>query len=153
MKHLKHFKVFESDSKSKYSVGDKVRTKSNIDHLLDTHPQFRVNDNTGIDQYLGKDCEITKAYYDNRGFYRYYIDIDNGDYWWVDECFEDNNISERDSSYTLTKKQYDYLLPIFGNTTGTKKLLHTVDRKHDKYFFIGSDEEYKDALNRCKYLK
>jgi len=54
-------------------------------------------------------------------------------------------------SYQLTKKQYNYLLPIFGNI-GTKQLLSRIDRKIEKYFFIGTNEQYLDALNRCKYL-
>lgn len=55
----------------------------------------------------------------------------------------------RDQSYTLTEKQYDYLLPIFGICApGVTKLLH----RQNRYFFIGTYEEYMDALNRCKYL-
>ena len=53
----------------------------------------------------------------------------------------------RDYSFQITKKQYDYLLPVL-----RKQLLHRIDRKHDKYFFIGSDDEYLDLLNRCKYI-
>lgn len=57
----------------------------------------------------------------------------------------------RDKSFQITKQQYDYLLPIFGNI-GTKQLLHRVDRKVDKYFFIGTDEQHTDILNRCTYI-
>jgi hypothetical protein len=58
-----------------------------------------------------------------------------------------------DYSYTLTKEQYDYLLPVFGNSSqGTKRLLTRIDRKVDKYYFIGTNDDYLDALNRCKYL-
>lgn len=54
-------------------------------------------------------------------------------------------------SFQITKKQYNYLLPIFGNI-GTKKMLAIIDRKIDKYFFIGNQESYLDLLGRCKYL-
>jgi hypothetical protein len=57
----------------------------------------------------------------------------------------------RDQSYPISKKQYDYLLPVFG-PEGTKQLSHRVDRKVDKYYFIGTHEEHLDLLNRCKYL-
>jgi hypothetical protein len=54
-------------------------------------------------------------------------------------------------SYQITKKQHDYLLPVFGKV-GTGQLLQRVDRKVEKFYFIGSYEEYLDLLNRCKYL-
>lgn len=54
---------------------------------------------------------------------------------------------KRDYSFTITKKQYDYLLPVMRS-----KLLHRIDRKIDKYYFIGTHEGHKDLLNRCKYL-
>lgn len=54
--------------------------------------------------------------------------------------------------HTITKKQYDYLLPVFGLASGNHKIHHYVDRKHDKYYFWGTDEEFKDMLNRCAYL-
>ena len=91
---MKYIKSFESTSNnSKYSVGDKVRTKSDISDLLEKgkgngHPLYKINDNTGIDKFLSKDATITNVVLDKKGYYRYYIDIDNGDYWWVDECFE-----------------------------------------------------------------
>ncbi len=53
-----------------------------------------------------------------------------------------------DSSYQITKKQYDYLLPVMRD-----KLLFRTDRKIDKFYFIGTYEEYKYLLDRCKYLK
>lgn|SRR5574343_172135 len=62
-------------------------------------------------------------------------------------------ISERANSYSITKKQYDYLLPIYGNAGNSPvKLHHRVDGKLDKYYFIGTDMEYADMLNRCKHL-
>lgn len=57
----------------------------------------------------------------------------------------------RARSFEITQEQYNYLLPIYGNT-GSKKLLCRTDRKVEKYYFIGTDIEYKDLLNRCKYL-
>lgn len=54
-------------------------------------------------------------------------------------------------SFQITKKQHDYLLPVFGNT-GTKQLLQRIDRKIEKYFFIGTYSEYLDLLNRCKFI-
>ena len=54
----------------------------------------------------------------------------------------------RSYSFQITKKQYDYLLPVFG----IRKLLLSKDRMIDKYFFIGNHEEYLDLLNRCKYI-
>ena len=57
----------------------------------------------------------------------------------------------RDYSFQITKKQYNYLLPVFGNV-GSKKLSSVIDRKIDKYYFIGNYNEYLDLLNRCKYI-
>lgn len=57
----------------------------------------------------------------------------------------------KDYSYQIIKKQYDYLLPVLGNC-GSKQLFSRVDRKVEKYYFIGSHDSYKDLLNRCKYL-
>ena len=58
----------------------------------------------------------------------------------------------RDYPLQITSEQYNYLLPVFGNC-GSKKLLNKIDRKVEKYYFIGSQDEHKDLLNRCKYLK
>ncbi len=75
-------------NQAQHSVGDNVRTKKNIDNLLKTHTQY-LQDNRGIEKYLGKDCKIVYVYYDEKDkYHRYMIDIDNGDYWWVDECFD-----------------------------------------------------------------
>jgi hypothetical protein len=54
----------------------------------------------------------------------------------------------RDYSFPLTQKQYNYLLPIFGIASGNNKMLSRLN----KCYFIGTNEEYLDALNRCKYL-
>lgn len=57
----------------------------------------------------------------------------------------------RDYSFQITQKQYNYLLPVFGNV-GSKQMLCRIDRKVEKYYFIGNNEEFIDLLNRCKYL-
>jgi hypothetical protein len=57
----------------------------------------------------------------------------------------------RDHSFQITKKQYDYLLPVLGNC-GSKQLFSRVDRKVEKYYYIGSCNDYEEVLNRCKYL-
>ncbi len=57
----------------------------------------------------------------------------------------------RDHSFQITKKQYDYLLPVLGNC-GSKQLFFRIDKKVEKYYFIGSYDGYKDLLNRCKYI-
>lgn len=54
-------------------------------------------------------------------------------------------------SYPITKEQYDYLLPVFGNI-GSKKLLMRSNAFGEQYFFIGTHEEHIDMLNRCKYM-
>lgn len=54
----------------------------------------------------------------------------------------------REYSFQITKKQYNYLLPVFG----LRKLLSVIDRRIDKYYFIGTKEQYLDLLNRCKYI-
>ena len=57
----------------------------------------------------------------------------------------------RDYSFQITKKQFNYLLPIYGYE-GTNQLFQRVDRKIDKFYFIGTNQEYLELLNRCKYL-
>ena len=54
-------------------------------------------------------------------------------------------------SFKITKERHDYLLPVFGKT-GTNQLLEKRVNGIDQYFFIGTEEEYLDLLNRCKYL-
>ena len=85
----KKLHIFDVSNQSKHLVGDLVRTKINIDKLLKIHTLYLKNDNTGIEEYLGRDCYITKVVYDTKdNYYRYLIDIDDGDFWWVDECFD-----------------------------------------------------------------
>mgnify|MGYP007095022682 CR=1 FL=1 len=56
--------------------------------------------------------------------------------------------------FEITKQQYDYLLPIFGRSYTSDPKLVTSNNKFKslEYFFLGTKEEYKDMLNRCKYL-
>jgi len=53
--------------------------------------------------------------------------------------------------HSITKKQYNYLLPIYG-IIGTNKLLLTTNQGVEKYYFIGNYDEYLELLNRCKYI-
>jgi hypothetical protein len=57
----------------------------------------------------------------------------------------------RDYSFQINKKQFNYLLPIYGHE-GTNQLLQRVDRKIDKFYFIGTNQDFLELLNRCKYL-
>ena len=57
----------------------------------------------------------------------------------------------RDYSFEITKKRYDYLLPVLGPSY-TNQLVCRIDRKIEKYYFIGTNEQYNDLLNRCAYI-
>lgn len=73
---------------TKFSVGDRVKIKGNIDEVLKTHVLYSRNDNVGIEEFVGESCEIVYLFWDEEERYtRYLIDIDRGDYWWVEECF------------------------------------------------------------------
>lgn len=55
----------------------------------------------------------------------------------------------RDKSFRITEKQYNYLLPVFGIAAqGQTRLL----AQGCNFYFIGTDEDYLDMLNRCLYL-
>lgn len=90
----------------KHSVGDIVMVKNNLDDIIGVpgmylskelkHPLYKINNNEGMEEFQGKIAKITfvvnpddksNKRFDNK-FTRYLIDIDNGDYWWVDECFD-----------------------------------------------------------------
>ncbi len=58
----------------------------------------------------------------------------------------------RDYSFQITKTQYDYLLPVLGNS-GTKQLMTRMEGKVEKHFFTGTEEGYKDLLDRCRFIK
>jgi hypothetical protein len=77
----------------KFKIGDKVEIKKDLYGLLNTHYQFLINDNSGIEKYFGQNAIIEYCVYDDDSenpypYHRYIINIDDGDYWWVDECFE-----------------------------------------------------------------
>lgn len=59
----------------------------------------------------------------------------------------------RDDSFPISKKKYDFLLPIYGPASNNPKMLYTNHGHFETYCFIGTYEEYCDALNRCKYLE
>lgn len=58
----------------------------------------------------------------------------------------------REYSHSITKKQYDYLLPVFGIASGNNKLMRRTLGGNDFHYFIGTNDAHKDMLNRCKYL-
>jgi hypothetical protein len=57
----------------------------------------------------------------------------------------------RDYSFQITKNQFNYLLPIYGHE-GTNQLFQRIDRKIEKFYFIGTYNQFLELLNRCKYL-
>ena len=54
----------------------------------------------------------------------------------------------REYSFKITKEQYNYLLHIYGLASGNYKIIE----RANGYFFIGTESEYFDLLDRCKYL-
>jgi hypothetical protein len=52
-------------------------------------------------------------------------------------------------AFTITRNQYNNLLPVMRS-----HLLARLDRSKDldTFSFIGTREEFKDAMSRCKYL-
>lgn len=76
--------------KPKYSVGDEVKIKSDLTDVLNSHVLYLRNDNDGIEVYLGEVGVIEQIVWDDKHHYfRYMIDVDFGDFWWIDECFVD----------------------------------------------------------------
>ena len=57
----------------------------------------------------------------------------------------------REYSFQINRERYNYLLPVFG-ITAKNKLICRIDRKVEKYFFIGSEDDHRDLLIRCKYI-
>jgi hypothetical protein len=51
------------------------------------------------------------------------------------------------TTFQITKKMHDYMLPICG-IIGTGNL----HERNNKYYFIGSHDLYRDFVNRCKYM-
>lgn len=52
--------------------------------------------------------------------------------------------------YRITKKQYNYLLPIYG--LGGINAGKIKEFEGGASYFFGDYEQYQDAMNRCKYL-
>ncbi len=50
-------------------------------------------------------------------------------------------------SYLLTKAQYNNLLPAMRSHLHCRRF-----KDFDEYHFIGSSEQYQDAMRRCAYL-
>jgi len=60
----------------------------------------------------------------------------------------------KEYSFQITQKQYNYLLPVFGlSAPGRTRLMMKSAYGRQSYYFIGTEDDYKDMLNRCKYLK
>jgi hypothetical protein len=57
-------------------------------------------------------------------------------------------------AFTITREQYNYLLPVFGIAAQgeTRLLCRQNPDGREMYSFIGNKEDYQDMLNRCKYL-
>jgi len=105
--HQENLNISDVSVQSKHSVGDSVKIKHNLDDIIGMsgmylskgpkHPLYKgTGDNDGMNDFLGKEAKIVYVVFaddkSNDGgdfrFDRYLIDIDNGDYWWVDECFD-----------------------------------------------------------------
>lgn len=58
-------------------------------------------------------------------------------------------------TFKITKEQYDYMLPVFGRSYNKDYKLYSkeTNKGNLEYFFMGTTPDYKDFLNRCKYLK
>ena len=62
-------------------------------------------------------------------------------------------------NYPITKEQYNYLLPIWGLSDGfglnprMRRLFEGKNKNRETvYMFMGNENDYKDMLNRIKYL-
>lgn len=91
-------------SDSKYQIGDTVTIKEDLSDIIgkigyqdgrSKHPLYKGQDNDGMVDFIGKQAKITYVVTaddksndrKNIKCSRYLLDIDNGDYWWIDECF------------------------------------------------------------------
>lgn len=63
--------------------------------------------------------------------------------WFITNQMEEHPMTTR----SLTKAQYNNLLPVM-----RKHLFHRASPTYDEYSFIGTDEEYDDAMHRCAFL-
>jgi len=55
-------------------------------------------------------------------------------------------------SHPITEKQYNYLLPVYGIGALNRCKYGSLYQRRDKYYFIGTNDDYKDMLQRCLYL-
>lgn len=57
-------------------------------------------------------------------------------------------------NFKISKEVYNYLLPVYG--PGSKDsgfdMECFITEKNGQYFFIGTERDYKDMLERIKYL-
>lgn len=100
--HQENLNISDVSVQSKHSVGDVVKIKDNLDDIIGVsgmyltkgpkHTLYKGNDNRGMENFQGRTAKITNVvnsnHQSNDKFSRYIIDIDNGDFWWVDECFD-----------------------------------------------------------------
>lgn len=62
----------------------------------------------------------------------------------------------REFSYPITKEQYNYLLPVYGIATfGRTRIGERYVKRQGitTYYFIGTDQDYKEMLQKCFYLR
>ena len=71
---------------AKYKVGDYVKIKSNLKEGYNADSLWVGEDM--VNNYAGKIAKITTAH-DGEIFESYTINIDNGDWYWSNDCFED----------------------------------------------------------------
>lgn len=62
-------------------------------------------------------------------------------------------------NYEISKEQYNYMLPVYSRCAYENVMLKEsiydnpiIVERSDKYMFCGTPEDYKDMLERCKYL-
>lgn len=57
-------------------------------------------------------------------------------------------------SYRLTKEQYNHLLPVLRTKLfyAQRGICFKDRRVEDLFSFIGREEEFQDAMDRCRYL-
>lgn len=96
MRHITKFNEFNKYHQldpalkgARHDIGETIKIKSSIDNILKTKRIYKRNHNVGMEKFLGKAAKIDEVIYsDVNNEYLYQIDIDNGDFWWIDDCFE-----------------------------------------------------------------
>ena len=56
------------------------------------------------------------------------------------------------NSYPITIEQYNYMIAVPGFRAKMLRRRFPNDHTRDECSFVGSDEDYRDFLNRCAYL-